>query len=128
MRSARVRPSSPEQRRFALELDLRYRVFARGSLTTGTGQTVLISSREIVFTADEALQSGMNAEIFIAWPILLSDSVGLQLVLQGKIVHGSPDWTIVQIKKYEFRTRGSADAPCAAVMTAGASTGSGFGL
>ncbi len=41
----------------------------------------------------------------VKWPVLLSDSVHLSLVVAGKIVRVEPGQAALQIQKYEFRTR-----------------------
>jgi hypothetical protein len=72
----------------------------------GTGRTSLMSSTELIFSADQRLEQGMKAEISIAWPVLLDGRVRLQLVIDGAIARSEGGLTAVQIWKYRYRTRG----------------------
>jgi hypothetical protein len=72
----------------------------------GTGRTDLMSSTELIFSADQRLEQGMKAEISIAWPVLLDGRVRLQLVIDGAIARSEAGRTAVEIWKYHYRTRG----------------------
>ena len=92
--------------RYPLALQLRYKAVSAEVTIFGTGRTSLISSTELIFSADQCLEGGMKAEISIAWPVLLDGRVRLQLVIDGTIVRSDAGLTAVQIWKYHYRTRG----------------------
>src|SRR5262249_10996113 len=82
--SAHAPTFSPMQ--FPLVLPLKYKaIFPKGKAISGTGSTVLLSSTDIVFDADQPLGSALRCEISIAWPVLLGTHINLQLVLQSVI-------------------------------------------
>ena len=95
---------------FPLLLPLKYKTIPlKAKPISGTGSTVLLSSTDIVFNADQPLGSGLRCEILIAWPVLLRGKIGLQLVLQSEIIGSEGQVVTAIVSKYEFRTRGSAD-------------------
>ena len=94
---------------FPLVLPLKYKTIApKATAISGTGSTVLLSSRGIVFNADKPLGSGVRCEISIAWPVLLETYIGLQLVLQSVITRSEGQFVMGRVSGYEFRTRGPA--------------------
>jgi hypothetical protein len=96
---------SPMQ--FPLVLPLKYKaIFPKAEVISGTGSTVLLSSTDIVFRADQPLRRGMDCEISIAWPVLLEPHIRLQLVLKSVITRSEDQVIMSRVSKYEFRTRG----------------------
>ena len=96
---------SPMQ--FPLVLPLKYKTTSRrAKAISGTGSTVLLSSTDIVFNADQPLGSGVRCEISIAWPVRLEINIGLQLVLQSVITRSEGQVVMARVSKYEFWTRG----------------------
>ena len=92
---------------FPLVLPLKYKVISRkAKAISGTGSTVLLSSTDIVFNADQPLVSGVPCEISIAWPVLLETKIGLQLVLRSVITRSEGQVVMARVSKHEFRTRG----------------------
>ena len=92
---------------FALVLPLKYKVISpEAKAISGTGSTVLLSSTDIIFEADQPLGSGVQCEISIAWPVLLESRIPLQLVLQSVITGSECQFVMGRVSKYEFRTRG----------------------
>ena len=92
---------------FPLVLPLKYKTISpKAKAISGTGSTVLLSSTDIVFNADQPLGSGVRCEISIAWPVLLETNIGLQLVLQSVIIRSECQFVMGNVSKYEFRTRG----------------------
>jgi hypothetical protein len=92
--------------KYPLALQLRYKAVSADATIFGTGRTNMMSSAELIFSADQCLEGGMKAEISIAWPVLLDGRVRLQLVIDGAIVRSEAGLTAVQIWKYHYRTRG----------------------
>ena len=70
----------------------------------------MVSSKEIVFAPGDGLESGMIAEIALAWPFLLDDHIHLQLVLDTTILGSRNGVAEARILAYDFRTCGGADA------------------
>jgi hypothetical protein len=92
---------------FPLVLRLKYKTISpKGKAISGTGSTVLLSSADIVFNADQPLGSGVRCEIAIAWPVLLESRIRLQLVLQSVITRSEDQFVMGRVSEYEFRTRG----------------------
>jgi hypothetical protein len=92
---------------FPLVLPLKYKAISRkGKAISGTGSTVLLSSTDIVFSADQPPGSGVRCEISIAWPVLLETNIALQLVLQSVITRSEGQVVTARVSQYEFRTRG----------------------
>src|SRR5215471_14780454 len=95
---------SPMQ--FPLALPLKYKAISpKGKAIAGTGSTVLLSSTDIVFSADQPLRRGMECELSIAWPVLLETRIRLQLVLQSVITRSEGQFFMGRVSKYEFRTQ-----------------------
>jgi hypothetical protein len=51
----------------------------------------------------------MAAEIGIAWPAKIDDTVRLQLVIEGSVTRVDQKIAAVRITRYHFRTRGQWD-------------------
>jgi hypothetical protein len=90
---------------YPVNMELRYKTGGR-TPRVGMGQTRRMSSNEVVFVADQALEQGTRLEISIAWPALLNERVALQLVVEGDIVGRRDSLITARIRKYHFRTRG----------------------
>jgi hypothetical protein len=104
MKSQNARPGL---KRFPLSLQLRYKAVSRDMALFGVGRTNLMSSTELIFTSEQSIEPGMTAEISIAWPVLLDNSVRLQLILEGAIVRSEGRIAQVRIAKYYYKTRGA---------------------
>ena len=92
---------------FPLVLPLKYKVTSpKANAISGTGSTLVLSSTDIVFNADQPLGSGVRCEISIAWPLLLETDIGLQLVLQSVITRSEGQVVMAKVSKYEFWMRG----------------------
>ncbi len=90
---------------YPVSMEVRYKVRARMP-RVGMGQTSRMSSREIVFTADQTIDEGSKVEISIAWPAMLNQCVPLQLVIEGEVIRQRQSVMTARIQKYHFRTRG----------------------
>jgi len=91
---------------FPLVLPLKYRVISpKAKIMSGTGSTVLLSSTDIIFEADQPLGAGVQCEISLAWPLLLERRIRLQLVLQSVITRSECQFVMGRVSKYEFRTQ-----------------------
>ena len=93
--------------RFPLREHLKYKFLRGNGVTVGSGKTVNIGSRGVLFTAEHRLPVGRTVEIFINWPARLDGSCALNFVVNGIVVRSESDRAAVRIDRYEFRTRGS---------------------
>jgi len=92
--------------RFPLRLEVNYTLLSYpGSLATGSGTTIDISSSGVSFTADKPLAVGQRLRVGIDWPAQLHGGVQLQLVVDGVVVRTAGAVTAVQMERHEFRTR-----------------------
>jgi hypothetical protein len=107
-RRAGVDPVVPaagrSNRRYPVQLDLRYQVLRGGKPLRGIGVTREFSSTEVKFAADQDLPLGALIELSLAWPQRLDGVCPLQLMVFGKIAAIDEKGTILTISRYEFRT------------------------
>jgi hypothetical protein len=95
--------------RFPIESELRYKLVEAKQVTeAGTGRTLNMSSKGILFTTAERLPVGRRVELSVEWPAQLSETCGLKLVAQGRVVRSSAEESAINIDKYDFRTRATA--------------------
>ncbi|HTP31837.1 MAG TPA: PilZ domain-containing protein [Candidatus Acidoferrales bacterium] len=78
---------------------------------TGSGRVVDLSRSGVRFTTDRPLDTGLNLELAVQWPVLLDGDVHLQLALAGSIVWAEGNEAAMEILRYEFRTRGGQIEP-----------------
>jgi hypothetical protein len=101
----------PERRgtnRFPMQQDVRYRVIqARNAKIMGSGTTLNMGSRGILFTTEERLALGRMVELSVNWPARLDGVCPLQFVATGRVVRSESDKAAVRIERYEFKTRSS---------------------
>jgi hypothetical protein len=92
-------------RRYAISLDVQYRLRNNGEVTkVGAGKTFNISSGGIFLQTGGALPTGGEIELLMQWPFFLDGSCPLKLVVQGRIVRSDANGTAVQALRHEFRT------------------------
>ena len=95
-----------DDRRYSIELDLRYKVIARTRVQIkGNGRTVNMSSGGILFSADQSLPVGAFVELSIHWPVLLQNTCPLALLVVGRVVRFENSTVAVKISRHEFMTR-----------------------
>jgi len=75
------------------------------------GESLNISSKNLLFTTTEAFLPGQVVEALIDWPMLLDNRVRLTLAVEGVVVKTTADRAAMRIERYEFRTRGVAERP-----------------
>ena len=63
-----------------------------------------ISSGSVSFLCGETLPLGSRATLSIAWPATLSDVVALLFQVEGKVIRVEEYLTVVNIRKYDFKT------------------------
>jgi hypothetical protein len=91
---------------YPMSMGLRYSAHTLFKEFVGAGRTMLLNGREVYFTADRALDVGMEVSASVEWPVVLENTVLLQLVVEGEIVRTEGKWTKMTIRRYHFRTRG----------------------
>lgn len=100
-----------DDRRYPIELELRYKVLARSRThLRGSGRTLNMSSGGILFGGDQHLPAGAFVELSIHWPVLLQNTCQLTLLVVGRVVRSVDGAVAVKTSRYEFITRPSAGA------------------
>lgn len=95
--------------RYPIALELQYQLMDRGGVKrAGTGRTINISSKGVLFETDQRLPQGACVELALKWPFLLGSVCALKLVVQGRIVRcaANSNTAAVKAESYEFRTAG----------------------
>ena len=93
--------------RFPIVREVRYKVMnSKGAVETGTGETINISSKGVLFKAQAPLPPGKRIELSISWPAQLDGKCGLRLVARGRIVRCEGTNVALEISKHEFRIAG----------------------
>lgn len=91
--------------RFAIELDTHYRVLsAKSGEENGSGRTINMSSKGVLFVTDRELVPGRRLELAINWPVQLDRKVPLKLIARGRVVRANNGCAAVHIEQHEFRT------------------------
>ena len=104
--------------RFDCHLAVSYQTLEKPFLSgQGSSETLNISSKGVLFKADEALEPGQLLQISLDWPARLENQIPLKLVAEGRIVRNIKGVAAMTIEKYEFRTRRAA-APTGTKATA----------
>jgi hypothetical protein len=94
-------------RRYGIVLELRWKLLRRKrTVDSGHGHTVDLSSGGILFETGRQLPVARNVELSIVWPVLLHDSLPLQLVVAGRVLRSDSHRTAILIGQHEFRTVG----------------------
>jgi DNA-binding NarL/FixJ family response regulator len=102
--------------RFDCHLAVSYQSLEKPFLSgLGTSETLNISSKGVLFKADEALEPGQLVQVSVDWPARLENQIPLKLVAEGRIVRNIKGIAAMTIEKYEFRTR-RTPAPTAATQ------------
>jgi len=92
--------------RFDCHLGVSYQTLEKPFLSgEGSSETVNISSKGVLFRADEALEAGQLIQVSVDWPARLENQIPLKLVAEGRIVRNDKGLAAMTIEKYEFRTR-----------------------
>jgi hypothetical protein len=92
--------------RFDCHLAVSYQSLEKPFLSgNGTSETLNISSKGVLFRADEALEPGQLVQVSLDWPARLENQIPLKLVAEGRIVRNIKGVAAMTIEKYEFRTR-----------------------
>ena len=102
--------------RYPLDLSVRFRYFAGGSLLFGVGRTVNVSSGGVLVVSPNILSLheisvGVNVEMNIEWPPLLDGRISLQLFAVGWVVRRRPFDFAASFERHQLRTVKSSSLP-----------------
>ena len=110
-RSVRLLELEPDERRshnrYRISLEVEYTLLNGVHIERlGYGRTVNVSSKGILFEADNALPAGSSIQLAIEWPFLLDGECSLRLHVRGIVIRSDAKYAAVQMAHYEFRTVG----------------------
>ncbi len=107
-RSKKVLTEQRSHQRYPIELEVEYRLLAKGhSELVGSGKTRNISSGGVLFEALGSHPAPGPIELMVSWPFLLEGVCPLKLVMKGRIVRSDLRGIAIQSNYHEFRTAGS---------------------
>lgn len=87
-------------------IDLEYRLVGLGGVVkTGRGRTVRFSSACLQFECADYLPAQSKVEVSMVWPARLENGVGLKLWVWGRTISSQDQTIVVEIQRYQFRTR-----------------------
>ena len=92
-------------RRYPIEHEVHYSVQDAQTGVVGTGTTVNMSSRGILFTTDQPLSAGSPLTLEVKWPVLLDNAKALKLVTRGRVIWCDSLRAAVEFHNWEFHTR-----------------------
>jgi hypothetical protein len=96
--------------RLPIVRDLRYKVLSgkHKIKRVGSGKTLNMSSRGMLFTTETTLPEGELIEVAVSWPALLDGVLPIKLVAQGRLVRIEEKRAAIAIERYDFKTCGSS--------------------
>ena len=85
--------------RFSIGLEVRFKVPGRRSENgSGSGRTMNISRKGVLFTTDHYLAPGSRLELSISWPGPLNGEASVKLMAHGRVVRCEGGNAAVEIK------------------------------
>jgi hypothetical protein len=90
--------------RFPMQREVKHQSIGIGSTPAGSGETVNMSSRGLLFKTGENLTRGEWVEVYVNWPAQLDRQINLQLVARGPVVRVEGGHVAMAIHQHEFRT------------------------
>ena len=94
------------QRRFPIQLAIRYKPLNSRLSLHRMGTTIDFSSKGIAFATEDILPVGRQVEISVDWPAKIDGHCSLRFVAVGRVVRSGNDRVAVLIYHHEFKTRG----------------------
>jgi len=94
--------------RFPIEREIRFRITNKRHEMVGSGHTINMSSKGLLFRTEQRLLAGKRLEMAISWPAQLDHRCALKLIARGKVVRAEAGLAAVSIEQYEFRTLGKS--------------------
>jgi hypothetical protein len=95
-------------RRYPIVLEVQYRAIRGRAERFGSGTTLDVSSRGVLFRADDSLPAGSFVELTLKWPFLSKGVYPLTLVMRGRVVRSDEKGIAVRTRKYALREVGVA--------------------
>jgi len=105
-------------RRYGLDLELRFSYTSRGVTYLGSGRTVDLGGGGVLFASDSTVPEGQEIELRVAWPFLLQNVCPLEVRIRGTVLRNEARGTVVRMRDYEFRTVGERSFDQAVTMPA----------
>jgi hypothetical protein len=94
-------------RRYPIALRLQYKLIAKGGVQClGSGRTINISSRGVLFESDDAMPTSGQIELVLNWPFALQGVCALKLIMRGRILRTQEKTVALKTVFREFRTAG----------------------
>jgi hypothetical protein len=97
-------------RRYPIVLEVQYKSNRGRPARLGYGTTLNVSSRGVLFRADDSLPAGSQVELTMHWPFLLEGVCPLKLVMRGRVVRSDWRGVAVRTKDHELRVAGIASS------------------
>jgi hypothetical protein len=113
LRRTTVKDRPKLAKEYPLDLSISYEIVG-GRLGTGSGRTISIGSRSLVFSSDQILgMLAVNCKIrfTLDWPVTLEDGVGLRLCASGTVVGADENIVSIAFSGHEFRTCAKQQLP-----------------
>ncbi len=95
-------------RRYDVEMQLRYRILNSAHHAEGTGISLNMSRGGVLFQADKFLPEGAAVELAIDWPIRLRGRIPLELHIMGHVVRCENNMVALRTSWHEFLRVGVA--------------------
>ena len=102
-----IRGNRRADRRYDLELRLRFSYQRSGEVMAGVGRTLDLSRGGVRFLAEMPPPEGAEVELRIEWPFLLQNVCALELVMNGTVLGSDERGTVMQTRDFTFRTCGA---------------------
>jgi hypothetical protein len=90
--------------RYPLRLKLNFSTLTQPTCS-GEGESLYISSKELLFAVKESFAAGQRLQVSLDWPARLQ-TIPLRLVVSGQILRSGDSQSLMTIDRYEFRIRG----------------------
>lgn len=100
-------PTRAERRfklRYPLDLCVRFRCSSVGSVGSGEGLAVNVSSGGVMVASQHELKVGALVNMSIEWPLLLDGRTPLQLIAVGRVLRRGAHHFAAKFERYEFHT------------------------
>src|ERR1700689_608403 len=97
-------PSNPDRRSnapYPLRLKLTFSAVTPPNCS-GDGETLHISSRELLFTTNESLAVGQCLRVSLNWPARIENRIPLRIVVSGRILRSGDGQSAMTIDNHEF--------------------------
>ena len=97
-------------RRYPIVLGVRYRVTRSRAERLGSGTTLDISRRGVLFRSDYSLSAGSYVELTMEWPYLWKGVHPLTLVMRGQVVRSDGNEVAVRTREHMLRVASVSSA------------------